>query len=233
MTKTGVIIGGVVAACLIVAAGLVFFYLFWYRPRRRRRRKQNRSSILTQGPGRVQAEDGTHVMQSADLPREHLTPFVVNQRSSRQAPPGLLPTTTYRDASNSHSPRDSKGSTQSDSTSTEQTRSTLQPSELPPLPDSKVYIFPMPTDAETSRRPLRLREAPLSPSEVSIQGITNAGELGDSGRPVKLLPTPPVAPLQRSNTVGYANVIQEEDGGGMNEAPVYRVPPAYSQLPRQ
>jgi hypothetical protein len=226
MTKTGVIIGAVVAACLTVAIGLILFYLFWYRRRVQQNRRQNRSSILTQGPVQAQPEDGIYVTRSADLLREHLTPFVVSPRSSRQTPPGLLPT-TYRDIHvppNSHESSDSKGST-----STGQTGSTLQPSEPPPLPDSKIYIFP---NTETSRRPLRLREAPLSSPNVSTPGTTNTGALGDSGCPVKRLPTLLVGPLQRSDTVGHANVIQEKDGGEMNETTAYRVPPAYSQIPR-
>lgn len=230
MTKSGIIIGAVIAACVAVAVGLLVWYLFWFRRRRWRRQKQARSSILTQGPAQAEPEDGIHITASADLPHEHLTPFVVNPESGGQAPSRSLDLTTHRGtSSSSHESSDSKGTTRSSSTSSEETKRSLKSSGPPTSSDSHLPASPRPTSAET-RRPLRLHVASLPSPATPNMGTKTV--LGASRRPVKLLPMTPVRPL-RGESVGHAHVIQEEDGGEVNETTTmaYRVPPAYSQIP--
>jgi len=181
-------------------------------------RQKPKGPVPKRRPAQMQPEDGIHVSRSITGPQEHLMPFVVSPEASRQTAFEAPAPTAYRGTSRNS---DAAGSTR-----TERTRRSQQSSEPPPLPDSGTSIAPMPTNAEAPRRPLR----------VVSRGVSGKGPRtvrGASRRPIKILPTLSAGPLQRSDTVRYIDVIQEEDGGEMNEMTVMPlgVPPAYSRIP--
>jgi len=220
-SRSGAKISEAVIACLAVAIGLILLYLFWYR--RRRWRQKRKDPVPKRRPAQMQPEDGIHVSRSITVPQEHIVPFVISPEANGQTAFEAPAPTAHRGTSLNS---DAKGSTRSDSTSTERTRRSRQSSEPPPSPDSRTSIVPMPTNVEAPRRPLR----------VVSRGASGKGPRTSRGaprRPVKILPTLSARPLQRSETVRYIDVIQEEDGGEINETTVtpLRVPPAYSRIP--